>query len=74
MFRKDSMTEEARLRSAYANQPAYPSPAYPAPASPAYPAPASYAAQPQTYSSPAPNAVSVHHRKTIFIIAKTIYN
>lgn len=46
------MTDEARLRSAYADQPEYPAPA-PAPAaSYAQPSPA-----PQTYAPPAPSAV-----------------
>lgn len=51
------MTEEARLRSAYADQPAYPAPV---------PAPAPYAA-PQTYPPPAPSAVSFHRHEIIYI-------
>lgn len=61
------MTEEARFRSAYAYQPAYPQPP-PAPAAYSAPPPApAYAAPPvpQTYPSPAPNAVSFHRHKIV---------
>lgn len=55
------MTQEARFRSAYADQPAPAPPAYAAAAPPAYAAPAPPPV-PQTYPSPAPSAVSFHHR------------
>lgn len=66
-FRMDSMTEEARTRTTYADEPAYPTPV---PAA----APAQYAAPPvpQTYPSPDPSAVSFSFLKIYSDLPKNL--